>query len=153
MAAAPLLLNRRHCLMSAAAWPLAGWANADASPVVVVGAANPLQPLSATQCVGYFTGRQRTLPNGEPVQPHDLPADHPLRERFYRLLTGLGPAQMNSYWARLRFSGQMQPPTVVDSEAAMLRVLRDNPRAIGYLGRMPEDERLRVLLVLRATGA
>lgn len=153
MGTPPLLLQRRHWLVAAGAWPLTGLASTDAAPVVVVGAASPLAPLSPAQCVGYFTGRQRTLPNGDVVQPHDLPADHPLRERFYRLLTGLGPAQMNSYWARLRFSGQMQPPTLVDSEAAMLRVLRDNPRAIGYLGRLPDDERLRVLLVLRATGA
>lgn len=145
-------LTRRTWLLAGAALPLPLWA-ADDAPVVVVGAASPLSPLSAAQAVGYFTGRQRTLPNGEAVQPHDLPPEHPLRERFYRLLTGLGPAQMNSYWARLRFSGQMQPPLVVDSEAAMLRALRDNPRAIGYLSRLPEDERLRVLLVLRGAGA
>ena len=55
---------------------------------------------------------------------------------------------MNSYWARLSFSGQMQPPQVVDTEAVMLRSRRDNPRAIGYLAKPPDDERLRVLLAL-----
>lgn len=124
-----------------------------AEPVVVVAAASPLPVLTRGQAVGYFTGRQRSLPNGEPVLPLDLPANHPLRERFYRLLTGLGPAQMNSYWARLRFSGQMQPPQVVDNEVAMLRTLRDNPRALGYLAKPPDDERLRVLLVLQPNSA
>ena len=55
---------------------------------------------------------------------------------------------MNSYWARLSFSGQMQPPQVVDTEAVMLRSRRDNPRAIGYLAKPPDDERLRLLLAL-----
>ena len=145
------MLSRRPLLIGLAA--LAGTplhAAETGEPVIVVASNSPLPGLNPAQAVGYFTGRQRLLPNGEAAQPLDLPVDHPLRERFYRLLTGFGPAQMNSYWARLRFSGQMQPPQVVDSEASMLRQLRDNPRALGYLGRVPEDERLRVLLVLRA---
>jgi len=149
-------MQRRTLLLLPGLLPLArsAWpAEPAAEPVVVVAAASPLQALTRAQAVGYFTGRQRALPTGEPVQPLDLPPTHPLRERFYRLLTGLGPAQMNSYWARLSFSGQMQPPLVVDTEAAMLRSLRDNPRAIGYLAKPPEDERLRVLLVLSAPSA
>lgn len=144
------MLTRRPLLIGASAFATGPVLAADGDPVLVAAESSPLSGLSTAQAIGYFTGRQRTLPSGEPVQPLDLPAEHPLRERFYRLLTGLGPAQMNSYWARLRFSGQMQPPQVVDSEAAMLRQLRDNPRALGYLSRPPEDERLRVLLVLRA---
>lgn len=136
--------------LACSAWASAG---GSADPVVVVTAASVLQTLTRAQALGYFTGRQRALPTGDPAQPLDLPVNHPLRERFYRLLTGLGPAQMNSYWARLSFSGQMQPPQVVETEAAMLRVLRDNPRAIGYLAKPPEDERLRVLLVLNAPAA
>ncbi len=150
-------MQRRSLLVMPWALPAtrSAWA-ADpslADPVVVVSANSPLPMLSRSQAVGYFTGRLRNLPGGEPVQPLDLPTTHPLRERFYRLLTGLGPAQMNSYWARLSFSGQMQPPQVVDTETVMLRSLRDNPRAIGYMAKPPEDERLRVLLMLSAPAA
>lgn len=147
-------MQRRSVLLLPWALPATqnAWAAdpAVADPVVVVAAGSPLPTLSRSQAVGYFTGRMRNLPGGELVQPLDLPTSHPLRERVYRLLTGLGPAQMNSYWARLSFSGQMQPPQVVDTEAVMLRSLRDNPRAIGYLAKPPEDDRLRVLLVLSA---
>lgn len=153
-------MQRRHLLLMPCALTATrnSWATEPAlgvagEPIIAVAAASPLSTLSRAQAVAYFTGRQRALPTGEPVQPLDLPAAHPLRERFYRLLTGLGPAQMNSYWARLSFSGQMQPPQVVDTEAAMLRSLRDNPCAIGYLPRLPEGERLRVLLVLSAPAA
>ena len=150
-------MQRRNVLLMPLALPVMCdvWAadTALVDPVVVVAANSPLPTLSRSQAVGYFTGRLRNLPGGEPVQPLDLPTTHPLRERFYRLLTGLGPAQMNSYWARLSFSGQMQPPLVIDTEALMLRSLRDNPRAIGYSAKPPEDERLRVLLVLSAMAA
>lgn len=121
----------------------------DDSLVIVVGAPCPLQALTRSQAVAYFTGRLRTLPGGEPAQPLDLPLDHPARERFYRLLTGLGLAQMNSYWSRLAFSGQMQPPQVVAGEAELVRLLRASPRALGYLPRPPDDERLRTLLVVK----
>lgn len=128
-------------------------ADAGGDIVVAVGAGSVLQTLSRSQAVAYFTGRLRALPSGETAQPLDLPASHPARERFYRLLTGLGPAQMNSYWSRLAFSGQMQPPQVADNEAALIRLLRENPRALGYLARPPDDERLRVLITLRDAPA
>jgi hypothetical protein len=121
--------------------------------LVVVGAASVVQQLSRSQALGLFTGRIRALPSGEPLQALDLPPGHPARERFYRLLTGLSPAQMNSYWARLSFSGQMQPPQVVDGEAALVRRLREQPQCVGYLAQAPADERLRVLLTLRPADA
>jgi hypothetical protein len=116
---------------------------------LVVAQGSSVQTLAKSQAVGYFTGRLRTLPNGEAVQPLDLPPDHPARATFYRLLTGMSLAQINSYWARLVFSGQIQPPQVVDSEAAMAKALRSNPRAIGYVVDTAEDGKLRVVLTLR----
>lgn len=141
--------------LAAAPWPLraaepAAPAPLALEPLVIVSAGSPLRELQQAQVVAYFTGRQRALPNGEPAQPLDLPPEHPLRDRFYRLLTGYNAAQMNSYWARLSFSGQMRPPLVVESEAAMVRQLRENPRSLGYLSRAPDDAQLRVLLTLRA---
>ena len=115
----------------------------------MVASGSTVQTLSRSQAIAYFTGRLRALPNGEPLQPLDLPSSHPARATFYRLLTGMSPAQINSYWARLVFSGQIQPAQVVESDAAMARALLDNPRAIGYLVKLPDDSRLRVVLTLK----
>lgn len=145
------MLTRRQslCALLCPLAPLAAAQPAGDSVVIVAGAPCPLQTLTRSQAVAYFTGRLRTLPGGEPAQPLDLPLDHPARERFYKLLTGLGLAQMNSYWSRLAFSGQMQPPQVAASEAELVRLLRASPRALGYLPRPPDDERLRTLLVVK----
>lgn len=144
-------MKPRHLLFTAALLAgLAASAPAAADDItIMVAQGSSVQTLAKAQAVAYFTGRLRALPNGEPVQPLDLPPNHPARATFYRLLTGMSPAQINSYWARLVFSGQIQPPQVVDSEAAMARALRDNPRAIGYVVQTADDGRLRVVLTLR----
>lgn len=148
------MLTRRHTLALLGLPALQARAQNPPEPLLIVaGPAFPLPELTRSQAVAYFTGRLRNLPGGEPVQPLDLPLSHPARERFYRLLTGLGLAQMNSYWSRLAFSGQMQPPQVAASEAELARLLRANPRALGYLPRLPEDGGLRSLLVVRPADA
>jgi len=147
------MMQRRHLIAVLAGLPVSLHAQGEAELVLVVGVGSGLQSLTRGQAVGYFTGRLRSLPNGELAVPLDLPSGHPVRERFYRLLTGLGPPQMNSYWARLAFSGQTQPPQVMDSEAALVRSLRDNPRSIGYLPRAQLDDRLRVLLAVTRAEA
>jgi ABC-type phosphate transport system substrate-binding protein len=116
---------------------------------VLVSRHNNVKTLTRQEAVAYFTGRTATWPGGEQVQPLDLPLDHPARETFYRLLTGMSLAQINSYWARLVFSGQIQPPRVVGSEAAMADALRNNPNAVGYLVNRADEAPLRVVLVLK----
>jgi hypothetical protein len=117
---------------------------------ILVSRRSVINTLTRQEAVAYFTGRTTTLPNGEPVQPLDLPLADPARETFYRLLTGMSVTQINSYWARLVFSGQIQPPRVVASEAAMADALRNNPNAVGYLVNRADEAPLRVVLVLRS---
>ena len=144
-----------HSILLAGALLLGARAHAQPAPAasaevsVLVSNGSSVQTLSRSQAIALFTGRLRALPNGEQVQPLDMPLQSPARETFYRLLTGMSLAQINSYWARLVFSGQIQPPLVVESEAAMAKTLRENPRSIGYVVRLPDDNRLRVVLTLK----
>jgi hypothetical protein len=58
-------------------------------------------------------------------------------------------AQLNSYWSRLMFTGQVMPPQTIGSEAAMLEMVRRNPGAIGYVGQEPQDKGVRVVLTIK----
>lgn len=149
------MLKRRQTLSALLLLPLvdAGAQTPADAMFIVAGSGWPVPEMTRSQAVGYFTGRLRTLPGGEAVQPLDLPLSHPARERFYKLLTGLGLAQMNSYWSRLAFSGQMQPPQLAASETEMIRLLRANPRSLGYLPRLPDDSGLRMLLTVKPADA
>ena len=136
----------RHLLALAVA-ALAPLAHADF--YLIVQAANPQPALTQREAVGMFMGRNRAFHSGEVAQVYDLPRDSAQRAEFYQRLTGMGPAQINSYWARLMFSGQTMPPYAVQDEAAMVAVVKSNANAIGWVRKEPNDKALRVLLVLK----
>ena len=126
----------RHLLALAVA-ALAPLAHADF--YLIVQAANPQPALTQREAVGMFMGRNRAFHSGEVAQVYDLPRDSTQRAEFYQRLTGMGPAQINSYWARLMFSGQVMPPQALPNEQAMLDIVRRNPSALGYLSAEPTD--------------
>lgn len=143
------LRSRLLAATLAAASTLAPAMPAQADVYVVVPVASPVKSMTQKQVVDLYMGRTRELPGGDLALPFDLPRDHPARAAFYLALTGLGPAQVNSYWSRLMFSGQTQPPQSLPSEGAMADLVRRNPSAVGYLMQEPVDKGLRVVLVLK----
>ncbi|GAB4088412.1 hypothetical protein [Hydrogenophaga soli] len=124
---------------------------AQADIYVVASAQSPLKAGSVKDIQALFMGRTRTLGDDNTVaQPVDLPRDNELRNQFYKLITGWSPAQVNSYWARLLFTGQVTPPLPLPTETAVVAHLSRNPKSVGYLPQPPVDGKLKVLLVLRA---
>jgi hypothetical protein len=136
----------RHLLVLAA---LAFAPLAQADFYLIVQAANPQPALTQREAVDLFMGRNRAFRNGTVAQVYDLPRDSTQRADFYQRLTGMGPAQVNSYWARLMFSGQTMPPYAVPDEEAMIAVVKGHVDAVGWVRKDPSDKALRVLLVLK----
>lgn len=126
------------------------WGGARADIYVIVHAGNSLHPLSNKDAVDLFMGRTRTYPNGDFVLACDLPRDHASRVSFYQSLTGMSQAQLNSYWSRLMFTGQVMPPQTFGSEGAVVDMVKRNPGAIGYVGQDPQDKGVRVVLTIKS---
>ncbi len=124
---------------------LVGSLPAQADIAVVLHQAQGVESLSRVEVINIFMGRYRRLPAGESAAPADL---EPLKARFYRALLGKDLAEINSYWARLVFSGQASPPVQLRDSTEMLAYLRRNPGAIGFIeaGDVPTD--LWVVLML-----
>jgi len=133
------------CSLLAAWWPTA----ARADLYVVVHPDNPVRALTAKEVTEIFLGRTRAFSSGEFAVPLDLPAESPARVRFYETLTGVPMAQVNSYWSRLMFSGQVTPPRALPDEASVGLAVRRQRGAIGYLTQEPADASLRVVAVVR----
>jgi ABC-type phosphate transport system substrate-binding protein len=116
---------------------------------VIVNPNNPLRQISTQQVAEFYLGQTRTFSNGEYALIFDHPRDAPLRERFFAAVTGMSPQQVNAYWSRLMFTGQVQPPQPLPNERAVLDIVRRNAGAIGYIKSSEVDATVRVLLVLK----
>lgn len=128
--------------------PWAGHALAADPVYVVVGAQSPIRSVSQKDVLALYTGRSRTLADGSVAIPLDQQRDGAVRAAFYQALTGMDIARIDSYWARLHFTGQVQPPQALGDDASTIRRLRADPAAIGYLAQEPSDPSLRVVLRL-----
>lgn len=127
-----------------------GWAlAAEPMPIfVVVSAQSPVRTLEQKDVLALYTGRTRTVPGSYTATPIDQQRDGPARADFYQALTGMDIARINSYWARLHFTGQVQPPQAVGDDGAVIQRLRADPAAIGYVLREPQSPAVRVVLRL-----
>lgn len=101
--------------------------------VVVVHASNPLTQLQHKQVVDLFMGRVSSFPNGAPARAFDWNAGLPLREVFYRSLTGKSEAQVDAYWATLVFAGRMSPPKQFPDDKTIIASVANDPSAVAYV--------------------
>ncbi|WP_096087007.1 phosphate ABC transporter substrate-binding protein [Agaribacterium haliotis] len=116
---------------------------------VIVSAGSEVQNLSKKQCIDIFMGRARKFDNGKKIEAFDQPKGSALREEFYTKLTGKSLAFINAYWARLFYTGRVQPPSdhLKSSEQIALEVAR-NPRAIAYVAEAQLSDQVQVVFTL-----
>jgi ABC-type phosphate transport system substrate-binding protein len=120
--------------------------SSQAEVAVIVHPKNVLDALSPQQVQDIFLGRARTFPNGRYALPIDQSSA--LRADFYQRLTHRPIEQINAYWARIVFTGQSSPPLQVPDDAAVLKTVRENEGAIGYVDRAHVDSFVRAVLIL-----
>ena len=125
----------------------------DAAPAaelaVIVSARSNISMLSADQVAEIFLFQTNRFPNGSEVVPIDQDLGSPLRDEFYSKVTNRTPALVKAHWARLIFTGRGQPPAEVDGNAAMRRMIAENPGMIGYVERTALDPSVRAVLIVR----
>ncbi|MBF0463013.1 MAG: hypothetical protein HQL87_16715 [Magnetococcales bacterium] len=112
-----------------------GWlAQGSAADVtVIVNKDNPTTAMEPARVSDLYLGRSRVFPNGEPAHVLEQPRDSLLREQFFRRVNGMSLNQVNTYWARLTFSGRVLPPVVQKDSAAARTAVEADAKAIGYV--------------------
>lgn len=116
---------------------------------VIVSARSTVSTLSPDQVAEIFLFQTNRFPNGNEVVPIDQDLGSPLRDEFYSKVTQRTPALVKAHWARLIFTGRGQPPAEVDGNAAMRRMIAENPGMIGYVERTALDPSVRAVLIVR----
>jgi len=116
--------------------------------VVIVNPASGVDKMSRDDVTSIFMGRTKKLPSGITALPIDLTAASGDKAKFYRDLINKELAEVNSYWARLIFSGQGSPPRQADNTAEVMEIVGGNKGAIGYVPRSAADKHVKIILDL-----
>ncbi|MFZ2308572.1 MAG: hypothetical protein WAW73_01490 [Rhodoferax sp.] len=132
---------------------VAGLASAQAAEIaVVVNPNNPVSVMTAREVSDLYLGRSRSFVLDDqkiPAAVYEQPQDSTLRESFFRALNGMNLKQLNAYWARLRFSGEVLPPMVLPDSRLVLDAVSRNRGGIGYIDAALVDTSVKVVLRVR----
>ena len=116
--------------------------------VVVVNSDSGVEKLDRSEVVNIFLGSFRQLPSGIMATPIDLPRAHPDRAEFYRQLVGKNSAEINTYWARLVFSGKTRPPIQTEREQEAVFLVQSEVGGVTYLDRGKVSGKMRIVFEL-----
>ncbi len=112
--------------------------------VVVANKSNPLTGLTKQQIIDIFMGRTKFYASGQRIVLLDQKLDSSARKLFYLNLVNKTLNEINSYRARLLFSGRSSLPKEVSSDE-MIKLLENDPDAIGYINADKVNDELKVL--------
>lgn len=115
---------------------------------VVVNLQSGIEPLTKAEVINIFLGRQKKLPSGKTALTLDLNGENAEKRQFYARLVDKDLAEINSYWARLIFSGQGSPPRQIETTEELLDIIENNRGAIGYIERAKVDQRVKIIYTL-----
>lgn len=119
-----------------------------ADVVVIVNLDNPINQLSREQVVDIYMGRYNHFPDGHAVAPIDMEPESQLRVAYYQKLVNKTVAQINSFWARLQFTGRAVPPVSMENAGLVKNFVKHNRDAIGYVDSQDLDNKVKVVLRL-----
>ena len=112
---------------------------------VIVNVSNPTEALKKDQISRLFLKKTTTWSRNQTVQPLDLPADSPVRKDFTKLIHGRSISAVKAYWQRQIFTGDGVPPPEKNSDEEVIKYVRENTGAIGYVSNTVELKDVKIL--------
>ena len=103
--------------------------------------------LSVANARAILGMRQVKWSDGSLIRVFVLPDNHPLHVALCKERLNLFPYQLRQSWDRLVYSGMAQAPVEVASESELIAKVATTPGAIGYVSRVQNNEKVRVLYV------
>jgi len=116
---------------------------------VIVNKESKITTITPQETAALFLGRKQSTRSMQVVTIIEQPRDSELRKDFFRLVNGMSLIQVNAYWSRLQFSGDIQPPIVLSNNQSVLRAVQNDIKAIGYIDSNFVDDSIRVALILK----
>ena len=93
-----------------------------------------------------FMGRTKTFPDGSSARPVDLEGGE-TRKAFLAQYLQKNQGSLDSYWARMIFTGGGTPPKAYATEDDVRTLVANNRDAIGYIDSSRVDDSVKVLQI------
>lgn len=119
--------------------------HAYAEVVVITNKALPVSSLSQDEIYRIYLGKSKFLSNGQKVIPVDQRIGSPARNKFYSDVIKKSDTEMKSYWAKVMFTGQGNPPIQESDNNSVKELVSKNPNCIGYIDRSAVDNSVKVV--------
>ena len=124
------------CLMVMAGVPCHLLAQEESDYVVMVHADNPVTELQKKEVAKLFLKKVKEWKDQkQTVEPVDLAADSPIRERFSQEVLDRTMSAIKAYWQKEIFSGRGVPPVEKASDNDVLTFISEHVGAIGYVSK------------------
>lgn len=117
--------------------------------VVIMSVKSPVASLRPEQVADIFLGQVASLPGGAEVAAVDHVIGSTERDEFYLKVTSKTRPLVKAYWTKMIFTGRGQPPKEVVSNAAIRKLVADNPSLIGYIDRAALDPSVKTVMLVR----
>ncbi len=115
---------------------------------VIVNEQNQFDAMDKSEVTGLYLGRYQSFRDGSAAHPLDQDKDGTVYENFYQTLTGKSVAYINAYWAQILFTGRAKPPKEILSETELIKLVRRDRNAIGYVNAGASLQGVKVVLRL-----
>lgn len=115
-----------------------------ATELVVIAHQNNNNKLEQHSLIQLYLNKTSTFADGSAAMIFHSARDSAEHKQFCLGLLNLTAAQYQSYWSRLIFTGAAARPHFVADDHEMLKNVRSNKAAIGYIsaGSVPQDVRV-----------
>ena len=110
------------------------------TPVIITHATVKETSLSRQSLLAVFGMHTQRWRDGQRIKVFVLASDQPLHRKFATEVLGTYPYQLDRIWQRLVYSGTGRAPYICTSEEDMRMKVRNTPGAIGYVGRIMEED-------------
>jgi ABC-type phosphate transport system substrate-binding protein len=115
--------------------------------IVIVHPDNPVTRLDKKFITNAFLKKRSRWGDDTAIKPVDLEPGSSVRKKFSKDVLGRSVSAVRRYWNQQVFSGRGVPPPELDSEEDVVRYVRKNRGAIGYVSEGVDLEGVKIVQV------
>lgn len=113
--------------------------------VVISNLQLPITTLSRDEVSRIYLGKTKYLPNGSKIVPIDQRQGTISRSKFYSDIIHKTETEIKSYWSRITFSGQGNPPLQQDDDVAVKNLVAEDANCLGYIDKSLVDDSVKIV--------